>query len=63
MGEGEKKEEKKNKEEGRREENNPGLEHLLCLEIDIGWFGTYLELLVGIHVWVKKFSTSFFVYM
>ena len=31
-------------EEGRREEKNPGLEHLLCLEIDIGWFETCLEI-------------------
>ena len=39
-GEGEKEKEKKKKEEERREEKNPGLEHLLCLEIDNGWFGT-----------------------
>ena len=36
-----KEEKKKKKEEGRREEKNPGLEHLICLEIDIGWFGTF----------------------
>ena len=51
-----KEEEKKKKEEGRRkkeegriEEKNPGmelcmelcLELLLCLEIDIGWFGIF----------------------
>ena len=47
MGEGEKEEEKKKKEEGRRGEKNPGLEHLLCWEIDIGWFGTCMEFLFG----------------
>ena len=35
---------RRKKEEGRREEKNPGLEHLFCLEIDIGWFGTCLEI-------------------
>ena len=50
-GEGEKEEEKKKKEEGRREEKNPGLEHLLYLEIDIGWFGTCFEILFGNFGW------------
>ena len=35
---------RRKKEEGRREEKNLGLEHLLCLEIDIGWFGALLRL-------------------
>ena len=51
MGEGGKEEEKKKKEEGRREEKIPGLKHLLCLEIDIGWFGTCLEILFETFGW------------
>ena len=27
------------------------LEHLLCLEIDIGWFGTCFEILFGMFGW------------
>ena len=42
---------RRKKEEGRGEEKNPGLEHLLCLEIDIGWFGTCLEILFGTFGW------------
>ena len=47
----ERKEEEKKKEEGRRKEKNQGLEHLLCLEIDIGWFETCLGISFGIFGW------------
>ena len=50
MGEGEKEEDKK-KEEGRRVEKSPGFEQLLCLEIDIGWFETCLEILFETFGW------------
>ena len=35
---------------------------LILVGLELVW-KSCLELLVGIHVWVKKFPTSFFVYM
>ena len=42
---------KKEEEKRRIQVWNFGLELLLCLEIDIGWFGTCLEILFGTFGW------------